>query len=396
MNARKGLRIRSTFARGIWHGEPWIFSKAIIDTTLSLQPGDFIDIRRRDGKVIGQGFFNPMSEIMVRMVKWWNEDGPETPEGVIRWRIEQALKLRQFLGLPNSSTNVYRLLNSEGDRLSGLIIDIFDRIAVVQFSALWVTRYAMEIRKILFDLLDLDAIIFRPSKSTKEREAYGDLPPVASDPVDKTIVLEHGLKYEVDPREGQKTGFYVDQRDNRLMIRMLSKGANCLDVCSFTGGFSMNMGMGGATHVTAVDSSDAVLDMLRRNAELNGLQDKIETMKGDAQEVMESLPKKDYDLVVLDPPKLAKRPETLVQAKDKYMHWNAAAMRRVKPGGLLFTCSCSSLMRRDMFMTMLKEAAHEANRHLKVLRVTHAAPDHPIDPAFPRGEYLKCFLVEVE
>ncbi len=392
---RKGLRIRSTYAKAIWSGEPWVFSKAIIDSTFNLDPGDYIDLRSRDGKVIGQGFFNPFSEIMVRVVRWWDEDAPFDVEELIEWRIRQALQLRHRLGLPNISTNVYRLLNSEGDRLSGLIIDIFDKVAVVQYSAYWVSVYAMHIRRVLFDLLDIEAVVFRPSKTAMEREQLPKIKSELSDDVDETIITEHGIKYKIDPREGQKTGFYIDQRDNRLMLRAFANGAKCLDVCSFTGGFSINMAAGGAESIISVDTSDAVLELLKYNAELNGFSDRIQTIRGDAQGVMDSLHEQ-FDIVVLDPPKLAKRPESFFSAKMKYEHWNAAAIRRVKPGGLLFTCSCSSIMKRDAFLNMLKEAAHRAQRHLKILKITHAAPDHPIDPSFLRSEYLKCVLLEVE
>ncbi len=390
---RKGLRVRSTYAKGLWHGEPWVFSKAIIDSTINLRPGEFIDVRSRDGKVIGQGFFNPMSEVMIRMVRWWNEKVPNTEAELLETRLQEAFLLRQRLGLPNSATNVFRLVNSEGDRLSGLTIDCLGKVAVIQYSALWVAERARTLKQMVLDLGIADKVVFRVSRAMKEKEHIDEIDFTYSDDVEQSQVLEHGLKYYVDPKAGQKTGFYIDQRDNRMMMRSFAQGASCLDVCSFTGGFSMNLAAGGASDVTAIDSSEPALDLLAKNAEANGF-DNIKTIGGDAQHIMDNMDKR-YDIVVLDPPKLARRMDSFAVARAKYEYWNASALRRVERGGLLLTCSCSSIMKRDTFIATLKEAAHRAKRHVRIIKVTHAGGDHPIVPAYPRGEYLKCLLVEV-
>ena len=390
---RKGLRVRSTYAKGLWHGEPWVFSKAIIDSTINLSPGDYIDIRSRDGKVIGQGFFNPMSEVMIRIVRWWDERIPHTERELLETRIREAYALRQKLGLPNSGTDVFRLINSEGDRLSGLTVDVLGKVAVIQYSALWVAERARMIKQMILDLGLVDKVVFRVSKAMKEKEHLDEVPLEMSDQVEQSAVKEHGLKYIVDPRAGQKTGFYIDQRDNRLLMRAFAQDAKCLDVCSFTGGFSMNMAMGGAKSVIAIDSSQPALDLLNENAKINGLNN-IRTMQGDAQDIMDSM-KDRFDLVVLDPPKLARRMDSFSMARAKYEYWNASAMRRVERGGLLLTCSCSSMMKRDTFIAVMKDAAHRARRQVRVIKVLHAGGDHPVIPAYPRGEYLKCLLMEV-
>lgn len=390
---RKGLRVRSTYAKGLWHGEPWVFSKAIIDSTINLEPGDFIDVRSRDGKVIGQGFFNPMSEVMIRMVRWWDEKIPDTETELLVTRLNEALALRQKLGLPNAATNVFRLANSEGDRLSGLTVDCLGDIAVVQYSALWVAERAPMIKKMILDLGIVKHVVFRVSRAMKEKEHIDEVDIALSDVVEQSQVMEHGLKYLVDPRAGQKTGFYIDQRDNRLMMQAFAKDAECLDVCSFTGGFSMNMAAGGARWVTAIDSNQPALNLLEQNAAANGFEN-IEWIAGDAQDIMEDIRER-YDIVVLDPPKLARRMDSFTMIRTRYEYWNASALRRVKRGGLLFTCSCSSMMKRDTFISVLKDAAHRAKRQIRLIKVTHTGGDHPIVPAYPRGEYLKCLLLEI-
>jgi len=390
---RKGLRVRSTYAKGLWHGEPWVFSKAIIDSTINLKPGEFIDVRSRDGKVIGQGFFNPMSDVMIRLVRWWNEKVPSTEVELLIARLNEAFALRQKLGIPNAATNVFRLVNSEGDRLSGLTVDCLGDIAVVQYSALWVAERGPMIKQMILDLGIVDKVVFRVSRAMKEKEHLDEIDISLSDEVVESRVMEHGLKYLVDPRAGQKTGFYIDQRDNRIMMRAFAKDAKCLDACSFTGGFSMNMAAGGASSVTAIDSSEPALRILEENAKANGFEN-IDWIAGDAQDVMDHMDNR-YDIVVLDPPKLARRMDSFNMARAKYEYWNASALRRVERGGLLFTCSCSSIMKRDTFIATLKDAAHRAKRQIRLIKVVHAGGDHPIVPAYPRGEYLKCLLLEV-
>jgi len=390
---RKGLRVRSTYAKGLWHGEPWVFSKAIIDSTINLKPGEFIDVRSRDGKVIGQGFFNPMSDVMIRLVRWWNEKVPSTEVELLIARLNEAFALRQKLGIPNAATNVFRLVNSEGDRLSGLTVDCLGDIAVVQYSALWVAERGPMIKQMILDLGIVDKVVFRVSRAMKEKEHLDEIDISLSDEVAESRVMEHGLKYLVDPRAGQKTGFYIDQRDNRIMMRAFAKDAKCLDACSFTGGFSMNMAAGGASSVTAIDSSEPALRILEENAKANGFEN-IDWIAGDAQDVMDHMDNR-YDIVVLDPPKLARRMDSFNMARAKYEYWNASALRRVERGGLLFTCSCSSIMKRDTFIATLKDAAHRAKRQIRLIKVVHAGGDHPIVPAYPRGEYLKCLLLEV-
>ncbi|KAL0039616.1 hypothetical protein WJX77_003474 [Trebouxia sp. C0004] len=306
----------------------------------------------------------------------------------------------------SKGSSVYRVVNSEGDRLSGLIVDRLGDELVVASSAAWVERYRDVITQQLQKACGTSrAPVWRQSKDMLLEEGI-QITAQQSDsasgaaPTDAQVqVLESGIKFWVSPSTGQKTGFYADQRDSRLAIRHLSQGKAVLDLCCYTGGFALNALAGGAHHVTGVDSSAPALALAKSNAQLNGWQQseyhflKDDVVKYMQQQIVEGM---QWDLVVLDPPKLAPNRKSLNRALAKYRKLNTLAMRVLRPGGLLMTCSCSGAVTLDdHFLPALKEAARAAGRHFSILRSAGSGPDHPIDPGYPEGAYLKNVLLLV-
>lgn len=299
--------------------------------------------------------------------------------------------------------DVYRVVNSEGDRLSGLIVDRVGDQLVVASSAAWVERYREVITEQLMQACGTSCRpVWRQSKEMLKEEGIdvaaadtGAPEPAAA----QVQVQENGVRFWVSASTGQKTGFYADQRDSRLALRHLAQGRAVLDLCCYTGGFALNALAGGATHVTGVDSSAPALELANSNAQLNGWQpSQYSFLKDDIMKYMQQQAAEGalWDLVVLDPPKLAPNRKSLNRALVKYRKLNTLAMRVVKPGGMLMTCSCSGAVSLDdHFLPMLKEAARVAGRHISILRVAGAGPDHPTDPGYREGLYLKNVLLLV-
>lgn len=460
------------FARQV---RPLIFGRAIVVPTTrpngtyeALQPrtDDLVCVRlatsglegqggRTDtpGPVLGYGFYNPDSMYRVRLI-WQNRlDGDSVPllkypDGSYRVDLLRVLtrlftaawRLRERLGLVGSAHAACRLINGEGDRVSGLCIDLYARYLVVQSSARWVEHHRPVIEQALrnvtknayelvwrsnSDRLRQDGFVMSddPSRATAPGAASTMTPRASSTAA--TWITEHGLMYEVDIMHGQKTGHYCDQRDNRLFIRHLVQEASIqrvLDLCTYTGGFALNAVLGGALHVTAVDSSGQALMQAHRNAERNQVSSRLILdkepgipgespptlwlVRDDVQRFCERLEShiehhpestQRYDLVVLDPPKLAPTVESLPRARHRYRKMNAAALRLVRSSGFLFTCTCSASMTQSgQFSAVLMEAALDAGRRITILAERGAALDHVVSPAAPEGRYLTAMLLAVE
>ncbi len=358
--------------------------------------GDLVEVRDHAGRVIGWGFFHPTSQYRVRLVAWASEPDPG-PDivGIVRSGVARARALRRILGLPAADTTAWRLVNSEGDGLSGVTVDVFGEVAVLVASAAWVERHRAAVEEAVRAVWPEGVrLVYRVSPAVGSEEGFasrsseGEVP----GPVE---VLERGLRFLVWPGGSQKTGFYCDQRDNRALVRALvgrlPKEARVLDAFCFTGGFALNAAAGGAAEVLAVDSSGPAVGAGRDNARRNGLSDRVRFEETDAVGVLEASPRA-FDLVVCDPPRFARSARDLAPALARYRRVNRAAIAAVSPGGLLVTCSCSSAVRRDLFLEVLRDAAAEAGRRFTVTHVRGAAPDHPVHPAFPEGEYLKCVV----
>ncbi|XP_057524182.1 uncharacterized protein LOC130803954 [Amaranthus tricolor] len=389
------------------YGSPMVYSGAV-DRIIGRPPpktGEVVLVADGTEKPIGWGLYNSASMFCVRLMQL-EEEAVRDPacalnmERLLESRINAAADLRRILGLPCSNTNAYRLVNSEGDRLSGLIVDVFGDVAVVASSAAWVEKYKPEIEACIKKVDGISNINWRPSMDMLKEEGLDLLQlkhtPVA--PFEQVEVKENGIRYAVS-LEGQKTGFYADQRENREFISTIAKGMRVLDVCCYSGGFSLNAAFGGAVSVTGIDSSLPALELAKHNVTINGLNaEAISFLKQDATNFMKNAAARNdtWDIVILDPPKLAPRKQALQNASGMYRNLNSLAMRLTKKGGILMTCSCSGAMTQSgTFLRVIQGAAAMAGRRVTVLRQAGAACDHPIDPSYPEGAYLSNIMLRV-
>ncbi|KAK9787851.1 hypothetical protein WJX73_008753 [Symbiochloris irregularis] len=400
--------LREGKARLFKDGQPLVYGGAVSHTIGSPRTGDTVLVTDHRDNTVGWGFFNSESMFRVRVMQLHAEFQADAacvlaPEELIRTRISAAVALRKALTLPNPSTNAYRLVNSEGDRMSGLIVDVISRHAVVASSAAWVERWKPEIIKAIEHATQADSVSWLQTVGMLQLEGVildgladkRNLDRGARQDVIKA--KENGAVFMIPVAGGQKTGLYADQRDSRLYLRSLCESSTVLDLCCYTGWFTINAALGNAQHVTGVDTSQGALDLAARNREVNGVEpEQCEFVCEDITHFMRDAltDGKTWDIVILDPPKLAPNRKALPRATGKYQRWNASAMRLVRPGGLLMTCSCSGAMTQSKeFLTMIKAAAIAANRRVTVLRQVGAGPDHPLDPCYPEGEYLTNVLL---
>ena len=383
-------------ANPLWQGHPWVFSGAIQKEEGTPEPGDVVDVRDIEGRFIGRGFHNARSQIRVRMVTQRDEAVDAT---LIRRRIEQAGALRQRLGLPSAETTAYRLVNSEGDGLPGVVVDVYGDCVCVQFTALGMKRMELAV----LDALSAGAGLAAPPRAIVEvaaggfaqLEGFGSATrPVRGEAVETVQCKENGVLLEVEPLRGQKTGMFLDQRENRRRVGELSVGMNVLDVYTYAGGFGLAALKAGAKRATCVDSSARALERARRHAELNGLSG-LETVESDAFRFLETTSPRGYDVVVIDPPKFARAKKDLAAAMKGYQRLNQLAMNATADGGILVSASCSQLVGATELERIIAAAARDAGRRVQILEVRSQGPDHPLPPAFEEGRYLKVVICQV-
>ncbi|TQE02676.1 hypothetical protein C1H46_011745 [Malus baccata] len=397
-------------------GSPMVYSGAV-DRIIGRPPprtGDIVLVADGAEKPIGWGMYNSVSMFSVRLMQLEEEATRDLScalnmEKLLETRINEAIELRKSLGLPSVSTNAFRLVNSEADRsmslfyhrLSGLIVDIFGDVAVVASSAAWVEKYKAEVEACISRIDEVNYVNWRPSLEVLKEEGLDVSNYKERDPSicpQRTKVMENGIFYSIS-LEGQKTGFYADQRENRQFISTISDGQKVLDMFCYSGGFALNAARGGAANVIGVDSSLPAIELAKENVALNNMDpQRITFFKEDASEFMKGALSRNesWDIVILDPPKLAPRKKVLQNASGMYRNLNSLAMQLTKRGGLLMTCSCSGAMTQSgMFLRILQGAASAAGRKITVLRDAGAACDHPIDPSYPEGKYLSNVLLRV-
>jgi 23S rRNA (cytosine1962-C5)-methyltransferase len=381
-------------ANPLWQGHPWVYSGAVAREEGTYQPGDVIDVADAEGRFIGRGFINPRSQIRVRMVTTRDE---AVDKQLIKRRVEEAIGLRARLLLPSAETTAYRLVNSEGDGLPGLVIDVYGDVCAVQFTALGMKLREVDVYDALTELLKPRAIVEVSAGGFAQVEGFASATrAVRGDDAAATSVRcrENGIELEVDPLHGQKTGMFLDQRENRRRLGALAKDARVLDVYTYAGGFALNALKGGAKTATCVDASGRALERVRAHAELNGMS-AIETIEADAFRFLEGARPRSYDLVVLDPPKFARARKDLDAAMKGYQRLNSLGMNACAEGALLATCSCSQLVDGETFERVIAGAAKDAGRRVQLLEVSSQGMDHPVPPAFPEGRYLKFVLCRV-
>jgi 23S rRNA (cytosine1962-C5)-methyltransferase len=380
-------------------GHPWVFSGAVGRLEGAPAPAAEVAVLSHQGHFIAWGLYNPRSQIQVRLYSW-KEEEPISKELLCK-RLAQALALRRSLPVPfaGGKEEAARLVFSESDGLSGLVVDYYAGHLAVQLTALALSPRLEEIVGLLNELLHPESIYLRTEKGIRELEGLEieDKPLWGKPPETPLLIRENGLLFEISLAEGHKTGFYLDQRENRKRAAEFAQGLRCLDVCCYTGGFSLNLAHGGARSVQGIDASASAVAAAERNARRNNLPG-VKFTKGDAFVELERLAERGerYDLIVLDPPRFAQSTQGLSQALKGYAGLNGLCVRLLEPGGLLFTCSCSGRVGREEFRGVLAEVAQKSGRFIRILEERGAAPDHPINVACPESAYLKCFICRVE
>lgn len=384
--------LQSKKVKPIWHGHPWVFPKAIQTMDATPNTAELVKILDAKNQVIGVGVYNPHSIYRVRMLAYEHETfAQNTLDAIIEHRLNTALNLRKNLNLPNPSTNAYRLFNSEGDGLSGLVIDVYDTIAVVSSSAYWVEHHRTLIESCIKHCLKNVDILWRSQHKALKQDGFEP----ASDSKTQTDITrtihENNMTYELSFQQTQKTGLFLDQRDNHQIIAALAPGKNVLDLYCYVGGFALHAAKAGAQKVTAVDSSADAIRLAQHHAEINNLS--IDFICADVNAYLSRAG--EYDIIILDPPKLAPSRQHLHKATKLYRYLHEQVFRAMKKNTLLFTCNCSSAMTWDLFSDMLRDAATASQKRIQCLGKYGAAPDHPTLPAFPEGEYLRAMLLNV-
>lgn len=374
---------------------PWVFSGAIKQITGSVNEGDVVEVTDVDGEFLGFGHYQ-IGSIAVRILSFQ----PGTPD-LDFWceKLGAAWQMRKAIGLADSTTtNAFRMVHGEGDNLPGLIIDLYADTAVVQMHSvgMYLQRELIieALRKVLGNRL---IAIFEKSEGTLPFKA--GLNPQNGYVWGKStshVALENGLLFNVDWEKGQKTGFFVDQRDNRALIEHYSAGRSVLNMFCYTGGFSFYAMRGGAKLVHSVDSSERAVELTKANVELNFPNDsRHEAFAVDAFKYLDKI-KDQYDLIILDPPAFAKHHNVLNNALQGYRRLNAKAFEQIKPGGILFTFSCSQVVTKEVFRTTVFSAAAKAGRNVRILNQLTQPADHPVNIYHPEGEYLKGLVLYVE
>lgn len=360
--------------------------------------GDEVAVFSHEGTFIARGLFNPLSLIRVRLYRWEDQ---ALDEAFWAEQIGSARQLRRDLLKLDKPGEGCRLVASEGDGLSGLTVDRYDRVLVVQLTSLALFERRELLLRLLTETTDIDSVVLRTEKGVATREGLdGKIPqePVwGSWPEEPVTILEHGIRYEVDPRAGQKTGFFMDQRENRLAAARYAQGKRVLDLFCYTGGFGFNaLVHGGASQTVGVDSSARAIELARRNAVMNGLAH-ARFEEADVFEAAARLRSEGerYGMVVCDPPKFARKAGAVDEALRAYTGLNRAAVELLEPGGVLVSCSCSGHVSREVFAQMLAKVAADSGRPIQFLEMRGQAADHPVSASCLESEYLKCFVCRV-
>lgn len=369
--------------RSLDRGHRWIFSGAIDTRSNTPDSGSLVRIETDQGRFIGIGHYHRGS-IAVRIITFTDE-----PIDASFWkkRLADAAQLRQSVGLPSDMTNCFRFVHAEGDGLPGCIIDLYASCAVIQTHTSGMANHVQDIADAVLQVLgtELSSVLHRNVADGTHHVLHGK--------VEELIVKENGLLFKVDPVNGQKTGFFLDQRENRALVGQLATGKTVLNTFSYTGGFSIYALANGAEKVVSVDVSQSAIDMANANAELNHVSERHEAIAMDAFKYLEQADS--FDMVILDPPAFAKSIKARHRAVQGYKRLNETALRRIAPNGLLFTFSCSQVVGPELFENTVLAAAINAGRSVRVLKRLGHQPDHPINIFHPEGEYLKGLLLYV-
>lgn len=374
---------------------PWVFSGAIAGANGKLNEGDVVRIVSNENELMGYGHYQ-IGSIAVRMLTFKEE---KIDHAFWVARLSEALRLRKALQLTGRvDNNIYRLVHGEGDRLPGLVIDVYGKTAVMQAHSVGMHMSREQIADALIEASEglIENVYYKSETTLPFKADLHQENGFLRGHDEGNVAVENGLKFHIDWLRGQKTGFFVDQRENRSLLEHYAKGRNVLNMFCYTGGFSVYAMRGGANLVHSVDSSAKAIDLTRANAEMNFPGDaRHEAFAEDAFKFLEQAGS-NYDLIVLDPPAFAKHKDALPRALKGYTRLNAIAFRKIKPGGIVFTFSCSQAVNKDQFRLAVFTAAAQSGRHVRILHQLHQPADHPINIYHPEGEYLKGLVLEVE
>ena len=378
-------------------GQMWMYRNNLVEIEEPAKTGDIVDVVTVENRYLGTGFLNKESHVTVRL---YSKDREETfDKAFFKKRIQFAYDFRKTVESKNLSN--CRLIFGEADDLPGLTVDRYNDILVTQ-----TTSYGLEERKDLIyssllevmkeDGEEITAIYERNDVKVREKEGLSLYKGFYMGQCEtETIINENGLLLKVDIENGQKTGYFLDQKSNRVLLREMAHGKNVLDCFTHTGGFALNAAMGNAKSVTAVDVSQVALDEALKNAKLNHLEDKITFVQDDVFDYLDTIKEGQFDIIVLDPPAFTKSRRTVNKAYNGYKRINKVAMEALRHGGYLISCTCSRFMEREMYEKMLREAAKEAGVVLKQVSVTQQNHDHPILWTMEETSYLKFYIFQV-
>ena len=378
-------------------GGAWIFDNEIDKVEGTPEDGSLVEVRDFDGYGMGTGFYNSRSKIRVRMMS--RKAGQVIDRDFLRMRVQNAWDYRK----KTVDTSSCRIIFGEADFLPGLVVDKFSDVLVVQSLALGIDHMKEEILSLLVEVLRADGVEIRgiyERSDAKVREQEG-LPRqkgfIGAEFPTRVQIVENGVRYEVDVEDGQKTGFFLDQKYNRLAIQRLCRDARVLDCFTHTGSFALNAGIAGASSVLGVDASQLAVDQARINAELNGLSDRVKFQCADVFDLLPELERQgeQFDVVILDPPAFAKSRASVKNATRGYRDINLRGMKLVRDGGYLATCSCSHFMTYELFTQTIAQAARSAHVRLRQVEYRTQAPDHPILWAADESYYLKFYIFQV-
>ena len=383
--------------RSMKAGGPWVYDNEVERIEGEPLDGDVVSVHDYNGFCLGKGFLNRRSKLRVRMLT--RNRNQEIDEDFLRMRVENAWEYRKKV----VDTGSCRVIFGEADFLPGLVVDKFSDVLVVQSLALGMDRYKSFILETLKELMAKDGISIRgiyerSDAKVREQEGMPRVKGFLSAPFDtKVEIVENGVRYFVDVAEGQKTGFFLDQKYNRKAIQHLCKDAKVLDCFTHTGSFALNAGYGGAKEVTGVDASELAVEQAILNSKLNGMEDRVKFICRDVFELLPELEEKGekFDVVILDPPAFTKSRNSVKNAVKGYREINLRAMKLVRDGGFLATCSCSHFMTYELFTQTIHQAARNVHKRLRQVEYRTQAPDHPILWAAEESYYLKFYVFQV-
>jgi 23S rRNA (cytosine1962-C5)-methyltransferase len=371
---------------------PWIFSGALKNMPEDIRDGEVVAVTDKQGNELAKGHFQHGS-IAVRVLTF---DGQEIDQEFYNRRLERAVKLRENLDLFREDNSICRIVHGEGDELPGLVIDYYGGVAVVQCHSLGMYQQLDLIAEALKNALgDRLVAIYSKSKETLPGRIPVEDGYIFGEVETPYTALENGVQYQLNWITGQKTGFFIDQRENRFLLGKYAKGKKVLNTFCYSGGFSLSALQQGASEVHSLDSSKKAIELTDANIELNGFGEHHRSIVADAMVYVRETDE-DYDIIILDPPAFAKHRDKRHQAVQGYKRLNAMAMAHIRPGGLLMTYSCSQVVDKQLFSNTIIAAAIESGRSVKILEQLHQPADHPINAFHPEGEYLKGLLLQID